>query len=130
MFYLKRNGEKYLMGGFQINQPKGGLLTVTDTSIEGSNGSYFTYGVKRETKLLRDLLIAVPTHLIFSVESGHDIPTDEFYKNITKRLPKGFYIYTSAMPQAKYDNKTYTDYSEVLPAIYTQGKKYEFIKPE
>lgn len=130
VFYVNKGGKEYLMGGFQVKSPKQNLLTRVDQSIDGSSGDFYTYGIKKETKLPKNRLIQLPTHLIFSVESGNDIPTEELYKNITKRLPKGFYIYTSAMPQAKYDNKTYADYSEVLPVIYTQCKRYEFIKPE
>ncbi|PKQ52214.1 hypothetical protein CR151_16575 [Vibrio cholerae] len=128
LFYLNHGGVDYLMGGFQINTPKEGVLTKTDQSLEGNAGSYYTYGVKKST--IKDRLIMIPTHLIFTVESGKNIDTTEFYTGITQHLPKGFYVYTSSMPQTEYDNKIYTDYAEVLPAIYTQGKKYEFIKPE
>ena len=50
--------------------------------------------------------------------------------DITKLLPEGFYLYIPSFPHYRYKGKIYTQTDFVVPAIYTQGKKYEFIKPE
>ena len=62
---------------------------------------------------------------------GFDVDRDEFLKKLTSLLPQGFYFYSSSYPKFYgADGKKYVAHKVVVPAIYTQGEKYEFIKPE
>ncbi|MBE3661775.1 hypothetical protein BOO91_12630 [Vibrio navarrensis] len=69
---------------------------------------------------------------------------EQYLKDVTAKLPKGFYFYLPSFPHTGYQTvqnpedwkcatcvKTfsYRMTNVVVPAIYTQGKKYEFIKP-
>lgn len=62
---------------------------------------------------------------------GFDVDRDEFLKKLTSLLPQGFYFYSPSYPKFYgADGKKYVAHKVVVPAIYTQGEKYEFIKPE
>jgi hypothetical protein len=116
-----------------------GLVTRTDIKeeliqeavirIDGKEKVVYSYGVQRTNFDINQLLVMPPTPLIYSVKV-EQIDYSEFYKDFTSQLPEGFYVYTPSFPNTTFDNKVYTDRSVIVPAIYTQGKKYEFIKPE
>lgn len=68
---------------------------------------------------------------------------EQYLLDVTSKLPKGFYLYTPSFPESykmTLDSgddwncitcksvKKFTLY-QVVPAIYTQGQKFEFIKP-
>jgi hypothetical protein len=116
-----------------------GLLTkrvitsnlVQEVSINMGKGSesVYSYGVMKENLNTNDTLILPPSPLAYTVEVK-PIDYDKFYKDFTSHLPEGFYVYTPSFPKAAYNGKIYSDRSVIVPAIYTQGKKYEFIKPE
>ncbi|WJG24711.1 hypothetical protein [Vibrio furnissii] len=131
VYFVNTNGEEYNMGGFHLDKPKSGLLTLRNGSIDQQReGQYYTYGVSQNDYYLKNMLAKTTTPLMYSVEMKRDIDLREYYKSLTSYLPEGFYLYLPSLPKAKFGGTTYTDYALVLPAIYTQGKKYEFIKPE
>lgn len=70
---------------------------------------------------------------------------EQYVKDVTAKLPKGFYFYLPSFPQTGYrvveniedwacstcgKKFSYRMLNILVPAIYTQGKKYEFIKPQ
>ncbi|UPQ87072.1 hypothetical protein [Vibrio sinaloensis] len=130
VYVINDDKNEYNMGGYQLNSPKKGLLSLRTISIDQKVGEFYTYGIKNSDYLVENHLVKATSPLSLSVRTKKDIDLTEYYKDLTKNLPEGFYLYIAAMPQFRVNNTTYTDYSEVLPAIYTQGKKYEFIKPE
>jgi hypothetical protein len=105
------------------------LIQESIVNFNGKDTHAYSYGVYKKDLNVVDMLVMPPTPLIYSVEV-EQIDYSEFYKDFTSQLPEGFYVYTPSFPRAHYDNKVYTDRSVIVPAIYTQGKKYEFIKPE
>lgn len=58
-----------------------------------------------------------------------DINEEDFYKSLTSLLPEGFYLYMPSFPKYRSDDLIYTDLDAVVPSIYYQGDKYDFIKP-
>ncbi|MDE1237837.1 hypothetical protein [Vibrio aestuarianus] len=130
-YVINHNGKEYSFGGLQRERSKQGLLIKRNYQISSNrNIDTYTYGISKSDHLLNNYLVGPVSPLSFAVESKNDVDLTEFYKELTSKLPKGFYLYMPSLPQYKVDKITYTDYAEVLPAIYTQGKKYEFIKPE
>lgn len=90
----------------------------------------FTYGLTEDSKLIQNIIITTPTISIANVEAGKSLMTqDALNLAITQKLPKGFYLYSPSLPRSQANGKTYTDMSIQTPAIYTQGHKYEFVKP-
>ncbi len=71
---------------------------------------------------------AIPTIANNSIDSL-DIIEEDFYKELTKLLPVGFYLYMPSFPRYRSDGFIYTDLDAVVPSIYYQGDKYDFIKP-
>ena len=70
---------------------------------------------------------------------------EQFILDVTKQLPAGYLYYAAPLPKGAITTKPISDSwsckkcrksevyvlsARVVPAIYTQGKKYEFIKPE
>ncbi|MEZ8329183.1 hypothetical protein AB6C40_14965 [Vibrio splendidus] len=70
---------------------------------------------------------AIPTIANNSIDSL-DIIEEDFYKELTKLLPVGFYLYMPSFPRYRSDGFIYTDLDAVVPSIYYQGDKYDFIK--
>lgn len=62
--------------------------------------------------------------------SGLNVDRDEFLKKLTSLLPQGFFYYSPSYPEFYAEGKKYVAHKVAVPAIYTQGEKYEFIKPE
>ena len=69
---------------------------------------------------------------------------ERFIEDVTSKLPEGYYYYSAPFPRGDIatlekgtdwtckkciKSQRYVLESEIVPAIYTQGKKYEFIKP-
>lgn len=102
----------------------GSYIDSVDVSITGTKGLYYSYGVLN-SPTGEDLLVAPPSPLALSALMSN-VSYEGFYKAYTKALPEGFYIYTPPFPTFQYDGITYADFSEVVPAIYHQGKKYTF----
>ncbi|ELA9367477.1 hypothetical protein QUN99_003367 [Vibrio parahaemolyticus] len=130
-YMVNHNGKQISFGGLQRNSARPGMLVKRDYRIHSnSNADTYTYGISKSDYLLNDYLVGPVSPLAYAVESKNEVDLDGFYKSLTSKLPNGFYLYTPSLPQYTVDKLTYTDYDQVLPAIYTQGKKYEFIKPE
>lgn len=131
IYIINQDGKEFSFGGLQRDSSKQGLLVKRNYQINSNtNIDTYTYGISKSDYLLNDYLVGPASPLAFSVESKSDVDLTGFYKELTSKLPNGFYLYMPSLPRYKVDNMIYTDYREVLPAIYTQGKKYEFIKPE
>jgi hypothetical protein len=109
-------------------------ITLTETmaidEVTHSQVEAYSYGTTNGVHLSKNIIATTPTISIANVELNKTFMTgDELNTNITKYLPKGFYLYSPSLPRSIGDNKTYTDLSIQTPAIYTQGHKYEFVKP-
>jgi hypothetical protein len=122
-------GEDIPFGLVSLIEINENTIEERTVNLDGREELVYSYGFDRTNVNVGEVLIVPPTPLIYSVEV-EQIDYSEFYKDFTSQLPEGFYVYTPSFPRAHYDNKVYTDRSVIVPAIYTQGKKYEFIKPE
>ncbi|WP_210499808.1 hypothetical protein [Vibrio crassostreae] len=58
-----------------------------------------------------------------------DLREEDFYKDLTQLLPVGFYLYIPSFPKYQSGDMVYTDLEAIVPSIYHQGVKYNFIKP-
>ena len=105
-------------------------LQEREVDINGNKSLVYTYGVENDHRKWNNTLVMPPSPLIASIGGEQSIDYSEFFKSYTELLPKGFYIYTPSFPVAKDGTYTYSDYTQIVPAIYTQGEKYEFIKPQ
>lgn len=69
---------------------------------------------------------------------------EQYLKDVTAKLPEGFFLYLPSLPQIGYrkvadvedwscatcgDTYFYRMYNVLIPAIYTQGEKHLFLKP-
>lgn len=85
------------------------------------NNEIYTYGYER---------LAMGVSPFVYLKSNFNSDYSDYLKLVTSKLPEGFYFYSTSLPKAwGQDNKLY-HVSEAAPAIYTQGKRYEFIKPQ
>ncbi|MCG6202785.1 hypothetical protein [Psychromonas antarctica] len=56
---------------------------------------------------------------------------DDFMKRVTEHLPSNYYFYQVSFPKYRaFDLKLYVNTEMVVPSIYTEGKRYDFIKPD
>lgn len=112
--------------------PDGNTL-VAKTTTGLSNELVYAYGFDVDSSYLHRAIITptAPTALISQTKI--DVTYDEVMKGITANLPENFFFYAPSFPkQSAYDGdtfKNYVDSSQVVPAIYTQGKQYLFMKP-
>ena len=116
-------------GLFANKKVTGDLIQESTVNFDGQETRVYSYGVDKKDLNIVGMLAMPPTPLIYSVEV-EPIDYTEFYEDFTSHLPQGFYVYTPSFPNVPFNGKIYTDRSVLVPAIYTQGKKYEFIKPE
>lgn len=92
-----------------------------DSTVNYNGESIYIYGNER---------LAYGVSPFAYIDKDNPDSYEEYLKSVTSKLPHGFYYYSTSYPQAwAQDNKLYNVF-EPVPAIYTQGKKYEFIKPE
>lgn len=56
--------------------------------------------------------------------------TDEVYSELTMGLDDNFFLYVPSFRKTSALGKSYTSTQLIVPVIYTQGKKHEFVKPE
>ena len=72
----------------------------------------------------------------FEVMKANGKTQDDILKEITALLPEGFFYYrpafeTNTIPKSDFGkNVTYVNTNAVVPSIYAQGKRYDFLKPE
>lgn len=126
--FLSLNGLP--MGPMTKNASSENLLQESVMIINDRMIDAYTYGVERDTRITEYTLVTPPTPLPASIGGNQDIDYSQFFKDYTAALPQGFFIYTPSFPVAEDGTYTYSDFTQVVPAIYTQGEKYEFIKPE
>ncbi|GMQ49661.1 hypothetical protein [Vibrio sp. 10N] len=105
------------------------LLQEGHFEVDGEIQEVYTYGVTFGNNDASHLLVTPPSPLLLA-STKNEVRFDDFYKRYTKALPSQFYIYTPSFPKARGNKKVYTYPSVIVPAIYTQGKKHEFVKPE
>jgi hypothetical protein len=95
-----------------------------------SNFASYTYGTTKEAFYMNKLVISTPLMVVANYETKNTrITQNDLNLAITQKLPKGFYLYSPSFPRYRANGKIYTDMSIQTPAIYTQGHKYEFVKP-
>ncbi|MBE3652464.1 hypothetical protein [Vibrio navarrensis] len=111
----------------EVNENTDNFLTVRNFSLKGEVGEFYTYGMDTKNLSPRETLAEHLNPLIYAVDAGVDVDLEDFYVEYTSHLPRGFYLYVPSFPSIKQGNKTYTDYRHIVPAIYTEGKQYQFI---
>lgn len=119
------------VGPVQRKQSTLNGYTIVDNnfSINGKHEARYTYGMIGSSGIdLDKTLVVTPTPFVYAVEVA-PLDTTEFYIELTKLLPKGFYVYVPSMPQTRWNGKIYRDTAFLVPSIFTQGKKLEFRKP-
>jgi hypothetical protein len=70
-------------------------------------------------------IITIANNVIESL----DVSEDVFYKELSSKLPKGFYLYMPSFPKFTAYDHHYTDLEAIVPSIYSQGQKHDFINP-
>ncbi|PJC86569.1 hypothetical protein CSW98_10215 [Vibrio sp. HA2012] len=124
------DGESYPVGVVsKINHKGKHLLTRTQFPFNGEFKEAYVYGLDKNSLLIKNMLVGIPTPAFLNVKTKN-INFVDFNKQFTKELPDGFFLYTPSFPQFHGNGVTYTYTSEIVPAIYSQGKKHEFIQPE
>jgi hypothetical protein len=127
---LTINGNDYPVGLVEPLDKE--TLVINESVMLDKNIKIETYahGLTRHSQAPRKLIVSTPSISIANVGVQEALVSqDELNIEITKHLPKGFYLYSPSLPRARANDKIYTDLSIKVPAIYTQGVKYEFIKP-
>lgn len=51
------------------------------------------------------------------------------YKEVSSKLPKGYYLYVPSFEKHYLEEGTYIDLHHPVPSIYSSGDKYDFIQP-
>ncbi|WP_305817280.1 hypothetical protein [Photobacterium leiognathi] len=123
-----KDKDKLIVFGLAASNKKSGknITTYRTNLIDNSTKEAYTTGV--DTK---NFVISSPLPVISRVElKNKGINSKEYYKSLTAKLPKGFYLYIPSFYSTYGSDfsKKYTDLSQVVPAIYTQGEQYEFIQ--
>jgi len=83
----------------------------------------------RDSYNLRPLIYPVTPSLFINKKVVGDDNYDSFMKKVTAKLPENYFYYQVSFPKFTQGDKQYIETSIVVPAIYTQGKRYDFIKP-
>ncbi|WP_318408812.1 hypothetical protein [Photobacterium leiognathi] len=125
---IDTNGKKVPFGLITSNLDTQKVFDYPTTLIDGNIKEAYTVGLNDNSSIYKTL-IGSPSIVFANVELKKEkINVSEFYKSLTARLPKGFYLYMPSFNVENYNGMTYTDISSVVPAIYTQGEQYEFIQ--
>lgn len=120
---------EYIVGQLEkLNELDGKLIDKRTVSLNGEVGDFYTFGVVRDNTLSKNVLIMPPTPLVLSASTEYWSLSD-FYKEFTSNLPEGFYVYIPSFNKLRYDGKIYWDTKNVVPAIYTKGEEFLFVKP-
>lgn len=73
------------------------------------------------------------SHSVFYEHKKEEIENftyDEFMERVTAKLGENYFYYQPNFSKFKnLEGKTYTMLNDVIPKIYTNGKRYDFIKP-
>ncbi|MGO3799796.1 MAG: hypothetical protein ACTJHE_11120 [Vibrio casei] len=128
--YLVKINDEWIRSGFNFwsNADAKLLLTERQVYINGKLTDAYTYGYGTEIDNLNTTLVTAPLPTLIAVKSKtHKF--NEIVKGITSTLPVGFNIYYTPHPMVLQDKKYYIDRESTLPSIYSQGNKYEFLKP-
>lgn len=129
-FLVKIDGQWIRSGlNIQSESVSTDLLTERKVLLDGEMVDAYTYGYGTELSALSTTLVTAPLPSLIARTVGEKSVFDDVVNGITKALPDGFYIYYTPFPYVSQDGKNYINTANVLPTIYTQGKKYEFIKP-
>ncbi|MBD1575370.1 hypothetical protein HC723_02730 [Vibrio sp. S11_S32] len=129
VFMVNMNGEWVRTSIYiQDGSLKKSFLTEEKTNINGKLTDSYVFGFNGEITDIHTTLVSAPTPNILN-HKDKSIKFDNIVSNITKDLPKGFYIYYPPFPKLRYEGENYINTLNPLPTIYTQGKKYEFLKP-
>lgn len=131
--YLYSKDERIDVGLYHEENSLNGLKVVKYRTGLSENLVY-AYGLDEMASYDSHSLIATFNPILLMKSGITDKTYSELMIGITKKMPKGFYLYTPSFPkQYDYDEDKgliyYVDYNQVVPAIYTQGQKFEFIKP-
>ena len=128
-YLVNINGE-WIRSGFNIQRSDitQSLLTERRVYIGGKLTDAYTYGYGTEIDNINTTLVTAPLPTLIAMKTKKH-KFDEILKGITSKLPQGFNVYYTPFPMILQDGKFYIDKENPLPTIYTQGKKYEFIKP-
>lgn len=115
-----------------LNKPVGHekevLVTKTQFPFFDGLKEAYVYGINKRSREMNELLIDVPTTVgLIAVKQNPSF--DDFYRSITRELPVGFYLYAPSFPRQKLGQKVFTYRESYVPAIYTQGNKFEFKQP-
>ncbi|NAX34084.1 hypothetical protein CAG54_13335 [Vibrio sp. V27_P1S3P104] len=111
----------------EVNENTDNFLTIRNFSLKGEMGEFYTYGMDTENLSSSEILAMNLNPMVYASESGVDVDLEKFYKEYTSHLPRGFYLYVPSFPRIELGNKIYTNYRHIVPAIYTEGKQYQFI---
>lgn len=104
------------------------LLTRTTFPFHGELKEVYAYGFNQYDRVTKNLLIGAPNPAFLATEYK-GIKLTEFNQELTKELPYGFFLYTPSFPRFAGNGQNFTYPSEIVPAIYAQGEKYDFIQP-
>ncbi|WP_028865111.1 hypothetical protein [Psychromonas aquimarina] len=122
---IESNGESYGIGTFTRNKQTPAKLMNVDFTGNGVIESY-TSGVD-SNKIINPIYLEVSILLDTLKTTKQDV----LLKEITDLLPSGYYYYRPSFEISYGLNKSkYVNYNALVPAIYTQGQRYDFIKPE
>ncbi|WP_153447680.1 hypothetical protein [Vibrio algicola] len=129
-FVVKIDGQWIRSGlNIQSESVSTDLLTERKVLRDGKMVDAYTYGYGAEISNLNTTLVTVPLPILIARKMGEEQDFDQIINSITTKLPKGFYLYYIPFPTVKQGDQYYINTLNPLPTIYTQGKKYEFLKP-
>ncbi|WP_221073289.1 hypothetical protein [Vibrio alfacsensis] len=131
VYKVNVDGKNINFGGYvtPIESLKGDKVVELSYSLTNSDTPSYTYGVYYDNGIIVNKIIAMPvTPIVYSVDV-QPVDLQDFYKQYSSYLPKGFYIYVPSFPETFDDGKTYYNNSLVVPTIFYQGKALEFRKP-
>jgi len=128
-FVIAYNNKNYILG--LSSYPESTLNTKT-ASLDGKTPKllYLT-GVENKYSEIGGYSLEA-----FEVMAANGKTQDDILKEITALLPEGFFYYrpafeTNTIPKSDFGkNVTYVNTNAVVPSIYAQGKRYDFLKPE
>lgn len=125
---IERNGKSVPFGVFVPSDPSLKVTEYNTTLIDGKLKEAYTTGFDLDSRTSK-LVITEPLPFIARISfKDENLNSAAYYKALTAKLPKGFYLYVPSFVDNYYDGNKYTDLSQVVPAIYTQGEQYEFIQ--
>lgn len=129
IYAINHNNKNYMLG---VSNNPTKTLKVKNVSLDGKAAKpLYVTGIDNKYSQIGFYSLEV-----FELVKAKGKTEDDILKEITALLPRGYFYYrpsfeTNTIPKSDFGkNVTYINTNAVVPSIYAQGKRYDFIKPE